>query len=71
MSRRYEALQREADTSAEALLRATADVQRLEANCMEQRQRLADNKAEITRLNAALQAAKVSETGTAKPVKSL
>ncbi len=64
MSRRYEALQREADASAEALLRATADVQRLEADCTGQRQQLADNQEEITRLNGALHAAKVSETRT-------
>ena len=64
MSRRYEALQRGLDASEEALLRATADVQRLEADCSQQRQQLADHEAKIADLNAALQAAKVSPEGS-------
>lgn len=59
MSRRYEGLQREADASADALLRARADLRQLQGTCAEQRQQLAEAQAEASRLSAALQAAKV------------
>lgn len=59
MSRRYEGLQREADASAEALLRTQADVRRLEGDCAEVRRQLTDAQTDAARLNAALQTTKV------------
>ena len=59
MSRRYEGLQREADASAEALLRTQADVRRLEGDCAEVGRQLTGAQTDAARLNAALQTTKV------------
>ncbi len=59
MSRRYEGLQREADASAEALLRSQADVRRLEGDCEELTRKLADAQAESVRLSTILKTTKV------------